>query len=93
MQMNEASRVKVSRLIGCSLVVDQPGDVTVSRVTDVIHRHIPEARQGTELHTSAVVCRAVCRCVLAVAGACAFIACCKYIAFLLLAQFNFDENL
>ena len=28
------------------LVVDQPDEATVSRVTDVIRRHIPEARLG-----------------------------------------------
>ena len=45
-QLNKVSRVKTSRLVGYSLVVDQPDDVTVSRVTDVIHRHIPEAKLG-----------------------------------------------
>ena len=44
-------------LVIYSLVVDQLDDVTVSRVTDVIHRHIPEVqllgrKHGKELNNT-----------------------------------------
>ena len=46
MHSHEANHVQISRLVGYSLVVNQLDDVTVSRVTDVVHRHIPEAQLG-----------------------------------------------